>query len=80
MKKQKYLDYFLIFVYLITVIFCVGIDENDEFIGLSDRQIKKVNHYIETFRIDNILYGDRDVLREQMLKKMQKYDQEEDLC
>lgn len=58
----------------------VGTDEDDEFIGLTDRQIKKVNHYIETFRIDNILYGDRDVLREQMLKKMQKYDQEEDLC
>ena len=58
----------------------VGTDEDGDFISLTERQIKKVKHYIETFRIDNILFADKDMLQETMLKKMQKFDQEEDLC
>ena len=58
----------------------VGIDEDGDFQSLTENQIKKVNHYIDTFNLDNFLFADAQVLRETMLRKMRKYDQEDDLC
>lgn len=61
-------------------IVAVSVDEDGDFQSLTDRQIKKVNHYIDTFNLDNFLFADAKELGEKMLKKMRKYDQEDDLC
>ena len=61
-------------------IVAVSVDEDGDFQSLTDRQIKKVNHYIDTFNLDNFLFADAKELGEKMLKKMREYDQEDDLC
>ena len=61
-------------------IVAVSVDEDGDFQSLTDRQIKKINHYIDTFNLDNFLFADSKELGEKMLKKMREYDQEDDLC
>lgn len=61
-------------------IVAVSVDEDGDFQSLTNRQIKKVNHYIDTFNLDNFLFADAKELGEKMLKKMREYDQEDDLC
>ena len=61
-------------------IVAVSVDEDGDFQSLTDRQIKKVNHYIDTFNKDKLLFKDKQEIQGIMLKKMRKYDQEDDLC
>lgn len=61
-------------------IVAVSVDEDGDFQSLTDRQIKKVNRYIDTFNMDKLLFKDKLEIQEIMLKKMREYDQEDDLC
>ena len=61
-------------------IVAVSVDEDGDFQSLTDRQVKKVNHYIDTFNMDKLLFKDKLEIQEIMLKKMREYDQEDDLC
>lgn len=58
----------------------VSYDKNGNFKSLSEKQIKELNHFIDTFSLDNVQLTDKQFFQETMIGKMKNYEQESDLC
>lgn len=58
--------------------FIVGCDHDGNFIDLTDKQIKQIEHYINTFALQEPydLYNDFEILNNLVKQKMKSYDEE----
>lgn len=65
---------------LLRTLVAVSVNDDGEFESLTEKQIKKVKHYIETFKLDKYIFASEDYIQDAMSKQIKKYEQEEDLC